>query len=131
MESQIVVVDTDVIVDYAHHKSPTLVRYLTLQEKEKVKLIVSVVTIFEYFSGSSLLDSLIHEKSDELFSCFAVCEITDGISRLAAKLNREHKLYNMQYTDLLIGATCLSINGQLLTRNKKHFKHIPNISFAP
>lgn len=130
MEVETIVLDTDIVIDFAHGKID-LSRYFVHQEKKGVLLIVSTITVFEYFSGKHLLDASILNQSEELFSRFSIQDVTESIAKQAAKMNREESLYGkIQVADLLIGVTCLVLGGKLLTRNRRHFSLIPGLRFA-
>lgn len=131
MEKSLIIVDTDILINHARSVSKKLIKYLNLQSKNKLQIGISVITIFEYYSGSYLLDSNIYETTELFFLNFRVFEITREIAKEAARINREYKLYKkIESTDLLIAATAIHLNASLLTTNKKHFKLIPGIKFA-
>ena len=130
-EENLIVVDTDIIINHTRKTSEVLIRYLKLQEKGKIKMAVSTVTTFEYYSGASLDFEEKREESEMLFSLFYKQPVTEEIAKLAGELNRENKLYGkIGAGDLLIGATAIYLGGQLLTTNKKLFRLIPKLKFA-
>jgi predicted nucleic acid-binding protein len=91
---------------------------------------VPSVVIFEFYSGSSLDRAEVVEIADLLFSQLKVQDITEEIAKVAAQINRQFKLYQkIETVDILIAAVCLSLSGKLLTRNKRHFKLVPQIDF--
>lgn len=126
-----IVIDTNIIINYEKKKSNLLRKYLKLQEKGKIKVFISVISVFEYYSSSLLNEKKYFEETEELFSLFNIQEINDEVAKLAANLNRQYNLYKkIDMGDILIAATCLYLDAKLLTENKKHFKLIPIIRFA-
>lgn len=131
MEEPLIIVDADVLINHARSVSRKLIKYLKLQSQNKLRVGISAITIFEYYSGSYLLDPNVYENTEFFFINFKVFEVTKEIAKEAARINREYKLYKKMGTnDLIIAATTLHFNAQLLTENKKHFKLIPEIKFA-
>ena len=131
MEEEIILVDTDELINLSWDKSNKLAKYLKLQAGGKVKLVISSITIYEYYSGVILENNENREKADYLFSRFYKQPVTEEIAKLASALNRSGRLHEkIGLGDLLIGATALYLGGKLLTSNKKHFKLIPDLVFA-
>ena len=88
--------------------------------------------IFEFYSGLSLRKREIFEKTELLFSKFRVFELNEEIAKIAAKINRENRLYGqIGAVDLLIGATTKYLAGYLATKNTKDFKLIPGLKLFP
>lgn len=131
MEDRIVVIDTNIIIDFVKGgKENKLEFYLYHQQKKQITLCISVITVFEYFSGISFIDHQLYKDSELLFSQFKIQEVNEQIAKIAARLNFEKKLYQyIDLADILIASTCLYLNATLLTKNKKHFKLIPGIKF--
>lgn len=126
-----VIVDTDIIIDYAYGHLHPLQDFLEKLDKKELTLITSSLTVFEYYSGFSLDDAKQLELTDLLFSKFLIQEVTLQIARLAAQMNRTHRLHTKMATiDILIAATTLTLDASLLTRNKKHYRHIASLKFA-
>ena len=125
-----VVLDTSIIIDYVRGKNKALIKLFKLQEKKEIELIVSAAVVFEFYSGLFLEKKEVLAKSELLFSKFKIAAIDRKIAQLAAKINRQKKLYQkIGSLDLLIGATALYFSAFLATRNKKDFKLIPGIIF--
>ena len=131
MEDKIIVVDTDVIINHVNDQSLSLTKYLKLQAKKEVSLVVSSVTVFEYYSSDSLVVQTKEEETNLMFFYFFKKLVNEEIAKKAASINRSYKLFGkIGLGDLFIGATTLYLQGSLLTENKKHFKLIPGIRFA-
>ena len=131
MENQIIVVDTDILINASRKKRTKLAYYLNLKSQNKIKLLISVITSFEYLSGTYLIDKRQYERAKELLNNFSIQDLTQQIVEIAAKINRENRLYlQVESADILIGATALYFEAPLLTENKKHFKLIPGLRLA-
>jgi predicted nucleic acid-binding protein len=125
-----IVIDTDILINHIRGKSKLLSEFLLRQKAREVILVVPSVVIFEFYSGSSLDRAEVVEIADLLFSQLKVQDITEEIAKVAAQINRQFKLYQkIETVDILIAAVCLSLSGKLLTRNKRHFKLVPQIDF--
>lgn len=131
MDGEIIIVDTDIIINFTRQTSDLLIHYLQRQHSGDLKLIVSSITTFEYYSGDFSEFEEKKEEADLLFSQFHRQPVTDEIAKLASSINRKRGLFGqIGLGDLLIGATVLYLGGKLLTGNKKHFRLIPDLIFA-
>lgn len=128
----IVVIDTDIIINYVKQSASTILEsYIRLQNQKKVELKVSTITIFEYFSGVSFSNNTEYETAELLFNQFTIQEVNEKIVKIAARLNNERRLSSsIGLADVLIASTALYLGAPLLTLNKHHFKLIPNLVFA-
>ena len=132
MEDQIVVVDTDIVINYVKNSSPVFENLLKIKKKSKLTLIISSITLFEYYSGIDYKNTEVYQETELLFKQFTVQPVTDEIAKKAARINRENKLYKyIELADILIASTSLYLNARLLTENKRHFKLIPGLTFVP
>ena len=132
MADEIIVVDTNIIIDFVKKGDETLEEYLKLQKRNRTKLYLSVITVFECFSGIDIDKKDLYQESEKLFERFYIQELNEAIAKIAASLNFQKKLYRHTDTsDILIAATCLYLDAFPLTKNQKHFKLIPNLNFAP
>jgi len=131
MADEIIVVDTNIIIDFVKKGDDTLEEYLKLQKISRIKLYLSVITVFEYFSGIDINKKDLYQESEKLFERFYIQELNETIAKIAASLNFQKKLYRyIDTSDILIAATCLYLDAFLLTKNQKHFKLIPNLKFV-
>ena len=131
MADEIIIVDTNIIIDFVKKGDKTLEEYLKLQKRSRIKLYLSVITVFEYFSGIDINKKDLYQESEKLFERFYIQELNETIAKIAASLNFQKKLYRyIDTSDILIAATCLYLDAFLLTKNQKHFKLIPNLKFV-
>lgn len=121
--------DSDVIIDFLYKKDPNNI----LQKFEGENLSISVITKAEIWYG--IVKSTNYKKRSQDFidlvellkvSTFAVDEpIIDKYVDL--KIYLEKTGQKIADFDLLIAATAIIKNLQLVTRNKRHFSRIPNL----
>lgn len=131
MENQIIVVDTDVLIDGSRNANSILADHLKSQLRKKIKLIISAVSVFEFLSGTYFLNKQLYNKACEFLKNFSVQDVNKKIAEIAARINRENNLFKqIDLADILIGATSLYFNSPILTFNKKHFRLIPGLKFA-
>lgn len=121
-----ILVDTDILIDYLRTGKGTLPDLLKLQAHKQVGLHMSAITILEIFAGrsSKKLTSMLHQ----LISGFKVMHLTSELARFTGELKRDNNLPTA-FSDLIIGATALSIKAKLATRNRHHFQAIPKLKF--
>lgn len=131
MEKQIVLIDTSILVAHFRKGSDIFEYYCKLQDERKITLGVSVVTIFEYYSGVIFDNSISLQRADVLFEGFEIYDLDKHVAKIAARINNQRKLQQrIEIADIFIGSTALRYDIQMLTENKKHFKLIPGIKFA-
>ena len=131
MENKIILVDTSILIAHFRKGSDKFEYYCKLQDERKVTLGVSVITIFEYYSGVIFDNSASLEKADELFEAFEIFAVDEHVAKIAARINSQRRLQKrIEIADIFIGSTALHLNIQILTENKKHFKLIPSLQFA-
>lgn len=139
------VLDTDHISSFQRNHQPLLQRLNCIESSELSITVISVVEILEgclskikqeitkikgkknrLESGSSIdkyYALLI--SSIEFFSKIRVLDFGAGASRK----HQEIKGLNIGDQDLRIAAIVLSVDGILLTRNKRHFGKVPGLKF--
>lgn len=131
MENQIVLVDTSILIKHFRKGSDKFEHYCKLQDERELRLGVSVITIFEYYSGIIFDNSTSLQRADELFETFEIYDLDQHVSKIAARINSQRKLQQqIEIADIFIGSTALHLNIPILTENKKHFKLIPGIKFV-
>lgn len=120
-------IDTDILIDYTHDKSKVLRILLSEQKLNKVELFINPVVLAEFFTDQKLKNNNYMERISGFMGLFNIIDITGKIGLLAGQYLRENKINALR--DALIAASCLSNDCILLTRNKKHFQHIPKLQF--
>jgi len=117
-----ILIDTDIIVDYLRNYPPA-VQWIESQEEE---ILISGYSCLELIDGcinskslnklTSTLSLFTNVWSNQISNDFAV----DTFSKLKLKTG-------IDFVDCLIGHTAVEINLPLYTFNKKHYKHIPKL----
>lgn len=123
---ELVVVDTDIIIDFLRTGSGLLPALFELQTQGKIELYLTSMTIFELLAGDmpTSQESLI----EKLVSYFQIIPLTREIAAFAGVKKRGKKL-SITVADYIIGISTVYYRAQLATRNKKHFSGIPNLVF--
>lgn len=94
---------------------------------------ISTAAVAEVYEGAFVLTDpaagLMHLK--EFMAGFVILDVTDAVAevfaRIRADLRRQGNL--IPDMDLLIAATAITFDLQLLTRNIRHFERIPALRF--
>ena len=125
MESDIILLDTSVLIDYYRKKDKNKTLLFHLAETWPL-FAVSAITHFEIYAGT-----LNQQKDfwDSFFQEVAILPFNAETSALAASIDKELKKERKQIAipDLFIAATALSNNLPCPTLNKKHFSRIQNL----
>jgi len=127
--------DTDFIIDLTNSQ-PGAIQYAKAVDVEASLSAISAVTVHEYLFGVYLtyrhdkeeLDRRVVSARNELdrFETIPVTrEIAEASSRLQATLTAEG--VQLGINDAYIAATATHYGLTLVTRNTKHFKHVPKL----
>lgn len=84
----------------------------------------SVITRCELYSGATAADDPI----DRILAPFTELPVDRPVAELGGRLRREH---GIRTPDALIAATALHHGLTLVTRNVKHFRHLPKLRVRP
>jgi len=120
------VIDTSVLIDHLRSEKSSNVLF-ERWEKLNVELFIPTIVIFELFCGKGTANSVVVMKIANLIANFKRIELTEEIAVQAGKLYREVGL-QISPQDYIIAASALSIGGEVVTLNKKHFQQIPNLT---
>ena len=121
-----ILVDADVWIDYLAGVDPgaTSVERLLIERRA----LLSAVTVFELFAG--ITGKKRFEHLSKLVENLPTVPLSPLAARMAAefytRLKKRGKLIGNQ--DLMLAATAAELEIPVLTRNKKHFDQIPEIS---
>lgn len=116
-------VDSDVLVDYLREQRPAI-RFV---EGLKNVFAISVITVAELYAG-------VHDESEEtalsvLVSACLVLEIDDPIARLAGAFRRKYgRSHGIQLPDALIAATSVNRQVELVTLNRRHYPMLEKLT---
>ena len=125
MENRLIVVDTDVIIDFFRDKSPAADVFAELISLEKAAM--TAISVFELYAGiegakrlrqiENLVQELIILPLNTLEAAIA--------GRISTQLKSRGKLVGTQ--DILIAAICVANDLPLYTKNMAHFSLIKDI----
>lgn len=125
MESDIILLDTSVLIDYYRKKDKNKTLLFNLAETWPL-FAVSAVTHFEIYVGA-----LNEQKDfwDSFFQEVTILPFNAETSALAASIDKTLKKERKQiaFPDLFIAATALINNLPCATLNKKHFSRVKNL----
>jgi len=117
-----ILLDTNIFVDYLRDFKLASVFFESLQEREDV--FFSAITEAELIAGSENNNPEKKEVLLRFLSRWSKIEVTNPIAVLAGDLKRK---YYLLLPDAIIAATALHNNMEILTRNIKDFKKIQGL----
>ncbi|MBF0103317.1 MAG: type II toxin-antitoxin system VapC family toxin, partial [Desulfobacterales bacterium] len=111
--NNIVLIDTDVLIDFIHGKDEAKSAFLQIEQNFSIS--ISVITKMELFIGCRNKSEL---KSIEKFlSQFQLIELTKHISKSATDLLHQYHLsHGLLIADALIASTAIQMNLALLSK---------------
>lgn len=119
-------VDTDVIIDYLKGVRPAK----DLFRSKDIEIYCSILSKKELLSKEGLNNSE-RKRITELMSRLKVLKIDNEINqKYMLLINRYGEGYS-SIVDYIIAATACAKRLPLLTRNRKHFEHIKEITLSP
>lgn len=120
-------VDTSVIIDYLRGKKKTV----DLIDNIEGPLASSYVCLAELFEGVYRANNKEHVKEAvmDFFSSLTIfglnVEIAEKFGQIRAELKTKGLL--LEDLDIFIAATCIVYDLEVITYNKKHFSHVPDL----
>lgn len=122
------VADTDVLIDFLRNRGDEAKR-IELELKTG-RLCTTAVSAFELWAGAKSQK----EKTavGTLLNALSIIPLDSAASNVAGEIfqNLESKGETIGMADSLIAGICLHRNSMLITRNKKHFKRVPNLKIS-
>ena len=122
------IADTDVLIDFLRNCGDEAKR-IELELKTG-GLCTTAVSAFELWVGAKSQK----EKAavGTLLNALSIIPLDAPASNLAGEVfrNLESKGETIGMADSLIAGICLHRNSMLITRNKKHFKRVPNLKIS-
>jgi predicted nucleic acid-binding protein len=124
----VVIVDTDVLIDFA--RGDAQANSILQGLSEESSLAISVVTHMELVVGCRNNREL--AELDTFVSAFQVFSLSQQVSDSALSLLKQYRLsHGLLIPDALIGATAITINANLLSKNQRDFRYIPDLNLLP
>ncbi len=114
-----VLVDTDVFIDYFNTG-----RFSTLFHSARFTVYYSIVTKKELLTKPGLRDAERAAIENELRRCRLI-SMSDSIAEKYSDLRRRHA--SLEKGDALIAATALDKRLPLFTRNRRHYRMVPDL----
>ncbi len=119
-----IVVDSSILIDYIRG-GERWVKFIR-ESEEELELYLPTIVVFELFSGKSTKAPEHEKEVHKLLKNFQLIQLTTDIAKQAGEIYRDVSS-SLGVADYLIAASAISINGQVLTLNQKHFKQIPGL----
>ena len=125
MESQGMVVDTSIFIEFLRAKDKTKTTLFLIPDNEQIY--ISAVTYYELLMGASTPDKIRDIKI--LIDEIPVLPFNEEVAeKSAANYHQLRQLNKMiEFRDIFIAATCLVYNLPVKTLNKKHFDRIQEL----
>ena len=117
-----ILIDTNIFVDYLRDYGPAIEFFEGIATKEDV--IFSAITEAELVSGKTCNDENKKESLLHFISSWDKILVSNKIAVLAGDITRKN---NLGICDAIIAATALINDAELLTKNIKHFLVVPNL----
>jgi len=121
-----VIVDTDVLIDYLHNR-PKAVADLNAIGFSNV--VVTSLSAMELYKG--VLDRHEMAKINRFLNRVTIAHVNEGMSQLAQQWGAQYALSHrpIGIVDLFNGAAAVLGILQIHTKNKRHFRHLPGVQF--
>lgn len=124
---QAVVVDTDILIDFAHDYAEWL---RGLLKDKNYAVVLPTIVIAEYLAAKSIDDKKELKLAEKTFSFFVKQDFTEEIAKIMGRIMRNKSFpRGTGIADLIIASTAVHLDAPLATRNKNHFKGIPGLRF--
>lgn len=124
METDRVLVDTSLIIDFFRKKNKTQATLFSLFQ-HNIQLYISTLTVYELLSGAKNIQ--LKNDTEKLLTLFQTIDFGVEESRKAASLYLQLKSKNqiVETIDILIAATALTHVMPIATFNRDHFIRVP------
>ncbi len=127
METEIVLLDTSVLIDFYRKKDKSKSLFFKLLGENPDRIFaISVITHFEIYIGSRP-DQITFW--DNMFHDFLILPLSAAVSDISVSIDSDLKKTSkrLEIPDLFIAATAIANDLQLATLNKKHFDRIKKL----
>lgn len=123
-----IVADSDVLIDALRGREPGSGRIAL--ELRTGALSTTVVTVFELLSGAR--NPKERDAVNRLLGALRILPLDTSAAKEAGEVRRslEEDGHPLPMADCLIAGICRSKGAILLTRNRKHFERVPDLSLG-
>lgn len=123
-----IVADTDVLIDFLRGRGEGARRVAL--ELETRSFATTAITAFEIRSGARTPRQ--KKAVDTLLEAMIVLPFGPEEARLAAEIRQqvESKGLPIGMADYMIAASCIAVDGILVTRNRKHFERVERLKLS-
>ncbi|MEX0680738.1 MAG: type II toxin-antitoxin system VapC family toxin [Balneolales bacterium] len=122
---QQVLIDTDILIDFALDRSEAVHTLIALEQV--FSLSVSVITAMELHAGCRSKKDLKHV--DDLLSRYEIQYINKPISEKAYEWMKQFRSsHGVEINDMLIAASAFSLETKLISKNQKHYQFLLDLN---
>ena len=126
MEKKILMLDTNIIIDYLKQK-PDVVSFI--ENYGKGNIVLSPFVVMEIYQGVLNKEDL--NRTRKMLNGFTTLTIDQAIIDLALQIQQQYVLsHHLGIPDTLIAATALIYDLELITHNLKDFHFIPTLKVS-
>lgn len=125
MDNRELLIDTSILIDFLRKKDKRKALFWKVISNNQCN--ISTITLFELYSGA-----INDERQSDIKKLLKHLDVIDFNSEIAQKsseilisLKRQNRI--IEFRDIFIAATAVSVQLPLLTFNIKHFKRIPEL----
>ena len=118
------VFDANILID--HLRGGAIWDQILKVIDEETELFLPSIVVMELFSGNSSGDTKVEQRILNLLKCFRILDLDEEIAQKAGEIYRDVNP-NLDVPDYIVAVTALKLKAQVVTLNKKHFKHIPGV----
>ena len=116
------IIDTDIFIDHLRDYAPATQFLRSLQNRDDV--LFSAITETELIAGKENDDSVRRQELLHLLKQWTKLSLNNPVAMFAGDLRRE---CGISIPDAIIAATARAHNAELITRNVKDFKRVPEL----
>ena len=126
MEKKLLMLDTNIVIEYLRQNSNTIV---FIEKYGKSNLALSPIVSMEIYQG--VLNKQDLDRTRKKLNGFATLPLDQEIVQLALQLQQRYILsHKMGISDTLIAATALVFGLEIKTYNLKDFQFIPTLEVS-
>ncbi len=125
-----VIIDTDILVGFLRGNSEAIEKIKEI-ENSNTKLFTTSINSYEVYKGAYLSSNSTKNLFQvmKLLQNITIIDFDSDASQISAKIHvyLKNKGLPIDLMDQMIASIVISKNEILITRNKKHYKNIPNL----